>query len=115
MHEMSLAGGILRVVEEAAARERFRRVSRLRLEAGALAGVELGSLRFALEAIAGGTVLEGAAIEIDQPAASAWCMACSKNVAIRSRSEPCPGCGGWQLAPTSGTELKVRELIVRDD
>ncbi|MFY8087120.1 MAG: hydrogenase/urease maturation nickel metallochaperone HypA, partial [Rubrivivax sp.] len=40
MHEMSLAGGILRLVEEAAAREAFQRVSCLRLEAGALAGVE---------------------------------------------------------------------------
>ncbi len=40
MHEISLAGGILRMVEEAAAREHFWRVSKLRLEIGALAGVE---------------------------------------------------------------------------
>jgi hydrogenase nickel incorporation protein HypA/HybF len=115
MHEMSLAGGILRVVEDAAARERFARVKRLTLEAGALAGVELRALRFALEAIAPGSVLDGADIEIDQPPATAWCMPCSRSVAITDRTEPCPHCGRWQLTPTSGTELTVRELIVDDE
>lgn len=59
MHEISLAGGILRMVEEAAAREHFWRVSQLRLEIGALAGVEAQALRFALTAMMPGTCLEG--------------------------------------------------------
>lgn len=115
MHEMSLAGGILRVVEDAAARERFRRVKRLALEAGALAGVEVRALRFALEAIAPGTVLEGAEVDIAEPAGIAWCMPCGETVEIAARSEPCPRCGRFQLTPTGGTELKVRELIVHED
>jgi hydrogenase nickel incorporation protein HypA/HybF len=112
---MSLAGGILRLVEDAAARERFSRVKRLALEAGALAGVEVGALRFALEVIAPGTVLEGATIEIDEPPGTAWCMPCAATVPIASRADACPRCGHYQLAPTGGTELKVRELIVHDD
>lgn len=115
MHEVSLAGGVLRVVEDAAAREHFLHVKRLTLEAGVLAGVEVRALRFALEAIAPGTVLEGALIEIDEPAGSAWCMHCVASVTLASRADPCPRCGGWQLTPTGGTELKVRELIVHDD
>jgi hydrogenase nickel incorporation protein HypA/HybF len=115
MHEMSLAGGILRVVEDAAARERFRRVKQIVLEAGALAGVEVRALRFALEAMTPGTVLDGAVIDIDEPAGSAWCMRCACSVCIASRADACPHCGGWQLTPTGGTELKVRELIVHDD
>ena len=58
MHELSLADGILQVVEDAAAREAFARVLQLRLEVGKLAGVELQALRFALEAIAPGTLLD---------------------------------------------------------
>ncbi len=115
MHEISLAGGILRLVEEAAAREHFNRVARLSLEAGALAGVEVSALRFALESLAPGTVLDGAAIEIDEPAAIAWCMRCSVSVVISARTDACPRCGTWQLTPTSGTGLKLRELIVHDD
>ena len=107
MHEMSLAGGILQVVEDAAAREHFKRVSRLTLEAGPLAGVEVHALRFALEALQPGTLLEGATIEIDEPPATAWCMACSCSVAIASRADPCPHCGGWQLTPTGVSLLAI--------
>jgi hydrogenase nickel incorporation protein HypA/HybF len=67
MHELSLADGILRLVEDAATREQFRRVAHLHLEAGTRAGVEVSALRFALEAIAPGTCLEGARISIDEP------------------------------------------------
>jgi hydrogenase nickel incorporation protein HypA/HybF len=114
MHEMSLAGGVLKVVEDAAARERFTRVQRLVLAAGALSGVEVGALRFALDAIAPGTCLEGAEVVIEEPPGQAWCMRCSTTVAIASRADACPQCGGWQLQPTGGTELKVVDLLVHD-
>ncbi len=115
MHEMSLAGGILRVVEQAQQREGFRRVSRLALEAGALSGVEVSALRFALQAMSPGTLLDGATIDITQPPAAAWCMACAQAVTIQSRLDDCPLCGSAQIQLTGGHELKVRELIVHDD
>ena len=115
MHELSLAGGVLKLVEDAAAREGFARVRRLTLEAGALAGVEVRALRFALQALQPGTCLEGAEIEIDEPPAPAWCHQCCASVEVRSRLDDCPRCGGARLLPTGGTELRVRELIVHDD
>jgi hydrogenase nickel incorporation protein HypA/HybF len=115
MHELSLAGGIVKVVEDAAAREGFKRVSQLRLEAGALAGVEVRALRFALEAITPGTCLEGATIEIDEPPGTAWCLRCSCSVAIASRADPCPLCSGFQIQATGGTELRVLDLLVHDE
>lgn len=115
MHELSLAGGIVRVVEDAAARERFQRVSQLRVEAGALSGVDVHALRFALEACAHGTVLQGAEVLIDEPPGTAWCLRCSTTVEIQTRADPCPLCGGHQIQPTGGTELRVVDLIVHDD
>jgi len=115
MHELSLAGGIVRVVEQAAAREHFTRVSALRLEAGALAGVEVRALRFALDAVAPGTLLEGATIQIDEPPGTAWCLHCGCTVEIVSRADPCPRCRGHQIQPTGGTELRVVDLVVHDD
>lgn len=115
MHELSLAGGILRVVEDAARRECFVRVSRLTLAVGALAGVELRALRFALEATAPGTVLQGAEFIIDEPPGQAWCMACGTTVPITRRGDACPQCAGHQLQPTGGTELRVVDMIVHDD
>jgi hydrogenase nickel incorporation protein HypA/HybF len=115
MHELSLAGGIVKLVEDAAARDHFKRVAQLRLAAGALSGVEVRALRFALDAVAPGTCLEGAAIEIEEPPGQAWCPRCAATVAIASRTDACPRCGGLQIQPTGGTELRVLELLVHDD
>jgi hydrogenase nickel incorporation protein HypA/HybF len=114
MHEMSLAGGILRLVEDAARRERFSRVSTLRLAAGKLAGVELSALRFALETVGPGTCLEGAALVIDEPPGQGWCMRCCCTVEIGERGAPCPRCGSHQVQATGGDELKVVDMLVED-
>jgi hydrogenase nickel incorporation protein HypA/HybF len=114
MHELSLAGGVLRLVEQAAEREGFVRVQRLVLEAGALSGVEVRALRFALDAVSPGTCLAGCSIEIEEPPGQAWCLGCSRSVPLAARGDACPHCGGYQLQPTGGTELRVRELIVED-
>lgn len=115
MHEASLAGGILQLVEEAAQRENFRRVSLLRIEVGQLANVELSALQFSLMAIAPGTVLNEARFEFEQPEGQAWCMACSLTVAMPERGCACPQCGGYQLQPTGGTSLRVIDMLVQDN
>lgn len=114
MHELSLATDILRMVESAAERERFARVASLELEAGVLAGVDVPALRFALEAMAKGTVLEGAALHIQRPEGRALCPACAKEVALAALGDACPHCGSYGLRPTAGTELRVLRLTVHD-
>ncbi|KQB60768.1 MULTISPECIES: hydrogenase maturation nickel metallochaperone HypA [Acidovorax] len=115
MHEASLAGGVLQLVEDTAAREGFGRLLVLRLEAGQLAGVDARALRFALESLAPGTVLAGAIFEIEEPPGQAWCLACSQTVAIAQRGDACPACGGYQLQPTGGMELRVLDMRVSDE
>lgn len=115
MHEASLAGGVLQLVEDTAQREGFSRLLALRLEAGQLAGVDVRALRFALEALAPGTLLDGARIEIDEPAGQAWCLGCSTTVALAQRGDACPACGSFHLQPTGGSELRVLDMQVADD
>ena len=112
MHELSLAAGILQVVEQARDRDPFERVTHLRLQAGALAGVELSALRFALESLAPGTLREGAVIDIEEQAGTAWCLQCEKSVPIFSRLDLCPLCEGASLRVTDGTDLKLLDLRV---
>ena len=114
MHELSLAHDILQLVENAARREDFQRVARLHLEAGALAGVEVSALRFALESLATGTCIEGAQLQIDEPPGEAWCERCQSHVRIMSRIEPCPLCAGYPLRPTAGDRLRVIDLYVQE-
>jgi hydrogenase nickel incorporation protein HypA/HybF len=112
MHELSLAGGILQVLEQTRLRDPFERVTHLRLQAGALASVELSALRFALESIAPGTVLDGAHIDIDEQPGTAWCLPCGQSVPVFSRLDLCPLCDGAQLQVTGGTDLRVVDLRV---
>jgi hydrogenase nickel incorporation protein HypA/HybF len=114
MHELSLAGGVIRLVEDALVREPRARLKRLVLDVGVLAGVETRALRFALDALAPGSVLDGAALVIDEVPGQAWCLDCADSVPIQSRLDACPRCGGHWLQPNGGTELRVRELIVED-
>jgi hydrogenase nickel incorporation protein HypA/HybF len=112
MHEASLAGGVLQLVEDTARREGFSRLLVLRLEAGQLAGVDSRALRFALESLAPGTLLEGARIELDEPPGQAWCLGCAQTVAIAQRGNACPACGSFHLQPSGGTELRVVDMEV---
>jgi len=115
MHEASLAGSILQLVEDSAQRECFQRVTLLRLAVGRLANVDLGALRFALLAIAKGNVLEGAVLEFEEPEGQAWCSDCSQTVGLTERGMACGLCGDYQLRITGGTELRVIDMLVSDE
>ena len=115
MHEVSLAGGILQLVEDSARREGFKRVAVLRLEVGQLANVQLQALQFALASIAPGTVLQDTRFEYEEPPGQAWCMKCSQTVLMPERIAACPLCYGYQLQPTGGLSLRVIDILVHDD
>jgi hydrogenase nickel incorporation protein HypA/HybF len=112
MHELSLAESVLVIVQEAALAQGFERVHTLRLSVPALAGVEVAALRFALDALASGTPLDAALIEIDEPPGRACCEDCAREVDVRDRLDPCPACGGTRLRVVGGTTMRVVELWV---
>lgn len=112
MHEMSLAESVLQVIEDSARANNFTRVKTVWLEIGALAGVEVEAMRFCFDAVVKDSVADGARLEIIETPGQAWCLACAKTVPIAQRYDTCPECGGVQLQPTGGLELKVRELEV---
>lgn len=112
MHEMSLAEGVLQVVEETAMREKAQRVKLIVLEIGRLAAVEPEALRFCFAAVADGSVAHGAALEIIEVPGTGWCMACSATVAMEEIYGTCPHCGSHQLRANAGTEMRVREVEI---
>ncbi|MFO1283770.1 MAG: hydrogenase maturation nickel metallochaperone HypA [Burkholderiales bacterium] len=112
MHELSLAEGVLDVLRDAASKDGYARVTTVRLEIGRLSGVEVEAMRFCFDAVARGSIAEGARLEIDETPGSAWCLPCGRTVPIASRTDPCPACGSWQLQPNGGTRMSVREIEV---
>ena len=112
MHEMSLAEGILQLIEDSARKEGFQRVSAVWLEIGELAGVEVEAMRFCFDAVVRDSIADGARLEIVAVPGSGWCMQCAETVPIAETLSPCPRCGEYGLRVTGGTEMRVRELEV---
>jgi hydrogenase nickel incorporation protein HypA/HybF len=112
MHEMSLAEGMLQLVEEAARREKAQRVKTIVLEIGQLASVETSALEFCFAAVAAGGPASGARLVIVDVPGAGVCLACERQLAMDSLFGVCPDCGSHRLQATAGTEMRVREMEV---
>ena len=112
MHEMSLAEGVLQLIEDAARKDPFKKVTAVWLEIGQLSSVEPEAMAFCFDAVTRGTVAEGARLEIIALPGQGWCAACARTVPMAELFAECPLCGGFPLQVTAGTEMRVKELEV---
>ena len=115
MHEMSIAEGIIDIVEKTATKNDIKRVKSVRIAVGELAGVDIPSLEFAWTSVTRGGPAEGSTLEIERPDGQAWCFDCCKNVPLHKFGNACPECGGYRLEPTQGIEMKVIDFVPDDD
>jgi len=112
MHEMSIAAGLLELIERQRAQHGFDTVRRVVVSIGALSHVEPQALEFGFGIAARGTCAEHAHFQIDLVPAQVWCMSCSATVSVARRGDACPTCGGYQLIVQGGDEMKLKELEV---
>lgn len=112
MHEMSLAEGVLQLVEETAHREKAQRVKLVVLEIGRLSSVEPEALKFCFEAVTHGSIAQDAGLEIVNVPGAGWCMPCGETVPMTESFGACPKCGSYQVQPTEGTEMRVKEIEI---
>jgi hydrogenase nickel incorporation protein HypA/HybF len=112
MHELSLAEDILRLMEDTARREAARRITRVTLEIGALASVEIEALRFCFAAVIRGTLAATAQLEIRVLPGEGWCMPCGQTVPLAALADPCPRCGSFQVQAVRGMEMRVKEIEI---
>ena len=112
MHELSLTESIVEIAAETARCEGAARVRRVFVDIGTLSHVEPEALLFCFEAVASGTIVEGASLEIVRVPGQGRCVDCGNTVALAERFGPCPECGGFHVQMTAGDEMRVREIEV---
>lgn len=112
MHEMSIAEGIIQVLEDESKKQSFSRIKKVWLEIGRFGGVEVEALRFCFDVVTKNSIAEDAELEIIDVPGQAWCMICSESVKVEERFDPCPTCGSYQLQVTGGEEMRIKELEV---
>jgi hydrogenase nickel incorporation protein HypA/HybF len=109
---MSLAEGVLLLIEDAAREQSFKRVTGVWLEIGQLSGVEVDAMKFCFDVVTRDSIADGAHLEIIESPGTGWCMKCAMTVPMREVFGECPRCGGHQMQVTGGTEMRVKELEV---
>lgn len=108
MHELAITQS---VVDAIVARTDGARVCGVHLRIGKLSGVEPESVRFCFDLVCAGTPLEGAWLDIVEPAARARCRDCGREFEPDGPWPLCP-CGGADVAVLAGQELTVAAVEV---
>ena len=114
MHEAGLARSVLDTCLSAARREGARRIVRIEVRVGALAGVVPEALTFAFDALKEGTCAAGAELAIEHVPYLARCSACSLefDVAGGWAIALCPACGEPSAIAAGEDELTVEAMDV---
>lgn len=112
VHELSIAEHALAIIEEAAQREGFTRVHRVRVEVGRLSHVQPEALRFAFDTVCAGTCADGAVLEILEAPGEGECPRCLVRLPMDVEPAWCPSCDGSPLRVVGGTRMAVRDLDV---
>lgn len=112
MHEMSLMESVLEIVEDEARKAGVTSIKAVKLIIGELSSVEPEAMAFCFEAVAQGTIIEGARLEIERVPGQGWCLDCGETVTLSERFGACPKCGNYRVQMTAGDDLRVGELEV---
>lgn len=89
MHSLSMAQSILQAVLMEAGNHEGKRVKAISVKTGDGELVESESLRFCLEAMAKGTIAEGARIEVELVGATARCPECTCAFPVEGHEPAC--------------------------
>jgi len=110
MHELGITRNIVAIVGDAA---KGRSVRCITLEIGKLSGVMKDAIAFCFEAVAHGTPLQGARLEIREIEGRALCLSCGAEFVTATLFTPC-ACGSRQLKRLQGEELNIKTMELEE-
>jgi hydrogenase nickel incorporation protein HypA/HybF len=111
VHELGLCEGILAAVERRAA---GRRVTRVRVRAGARHRVVESALDQAFALVSRGTVADGADVDLVVVPVRVRCLDCGHQAEAADALAACPACGGLDLDLEGGDELILESIELEE-
>jgi hydrogenase nickel incorporation protein HypA/HybF len=110
MHEMSVAHGLLSILQDQAKAHGIARISRVRVKVGRLRGIDARQLRLAFEALAEDGLADGAALDVEEIVAKARCRACGAVWRAPDYRSACPDCAAADSEILEGRELFIESF-----
>lgn len=114
MHEMSIAGNILELIDHEMAQHPAARLLAFDVEVGELSCCQDESLRFCLEAALGESEWQGVEVRITAEPVGAVCGECSTAFAPKEYEFVCPACGATNVQVTGGREVQLTSLEIEE-
>jgi hydrogenase nickel incorporation protein HypA/HybF len=105
----------MQIVLSEAEKANARKVLKVSLKIGELAGVVPDSLSFCFELLAKSTIAENATLTIEKVPVSGYCTHCDKVFSIENNHYRCQYCGNSRIELVSGQELKIDHLEIEDE
>jgi len=112
MHELGIAAEIWEQASGVMRENGAARCKKIAVRVGELAGVDVESLRFGLEALAKEGPFEATAIEIEWIERRQRCPRCEEDFAAPGYKTECPKCGELATTNVAGDELQIAYLEV---
>lgn len=115
MHEVSIIGDLFQIIEEQIIENKLKKITKVVLSVGEFTCVEEEALRFAFQAYAQDTLVEGAQFVIEKIKATAYCQQCSSSFEVSFTNKICPTCGAYSSKILTGYELQLESLEGEED
>ena len=112
MHEVALAHAVWRQVVSEMEKLPDRRLTRVDVAVGALSGADPESLDFAIGLLVAESDWPHAAVCVRKEPVVLLCRGCGKEYPMDEMRLVCPDCGGSDVEPVRGTELRLESLEV---
>ncbi|MDE2304735.1 MAG: hydrogenase maturation nickel metallochaperone HypA [Gammaproteobacteria bacterium] len=110
MHELAVCRSLLDEVERVAVLHGARRVERVLVAIGPLAGIDSGLLGRAFEVARAGTIAAEAAFAVETMPVVVRCAACEVDSTVPANAMLCARCGDWRVELLSGDELLLKSV-----
>jgi hydrogenase nickel incorporation protein HypA/HybF len=115
MHELGIAQSIMQIVLSEAERAKARKVLKVTIKVGELAGVLPDSLTFCFNLLAKSTIAEHASLTIEKIPIRGYCSECQREFSIADNRYWCTTCGNKHIELISGRELQIGQLEIEDE
>ena len=115
MHEMGITQGVLAAAFDAAKGAGADKITEIRISVGELTEIQEFALQFAFEALTPGTMAEGATLVVDHIPATSKCNQCGVEYEHDRFQMLCPECGGFNVTPITGRELRIDSIETPDE
>ena len=114
MHELSIAQGILEIVQQHVPDSQAGDVRSVEVQVGRMSGVVPESLEFCFEALVRDSPFSQARLAIEPVPVRCTCRRCAAAFEIDDPIFLCPKCGSGEVQVSSGTELQVVQIELHD-